>query len=427
MYPSGLAGSDGVVETIEEGLHLLDGLLAGLAGGVPVPFWGDAVETEEALEEQLAEAEIVFFVRGLVIAREEIVELWGEGGADGGELGVDGGEDGAFLGGYAEGRRLVGDDGGGGGGWGGEEDEDGAWPDARLMESGPVVVQDSALVDELEGVYAGVFSEGRTDGGEGRVWGGQGEGEAFAAPFDGDGHGARASDDVCEFWKNDGRPSAPNHDMDDQRRQPPPLRARPTPIPPSLQAKLAQFQATRQQASLSNHIDQAANALQNTSFSRPSPAFKPASPALRTPPRPAPGMAGRRQKPAFSLRDIDPSLVPEPPAVSSAAAAGLGAGRPSALPPSKKSPPSFGSPFSNFSKIVDPSGALNFSGKAILHSTGVNFSNGASFAINMGQLQLDEELGKGNYGTVKKVLHKPTNVAMAMKVSSVSSAHSACL
>jgi mitogen-activated protein kinase kinase len=34
----------------------------------------------------------------------------------------------------------------------------------------------------------------------------------------------------------------------------------------------------------------------------------------------------------------------------------------------------------------------------------------------MGQLQLDEELGKGNYGTVKKVLHKPTNVAMAMKV-----------
>ena len=34
----------------------------------------------------------------------------------------------------------------------------------------------------------------------------------------------------------------------------------------------------------------------------------------------------------------------------------------------------------------------------------------------MGQLQLDEELGKGNYGTVKKVLHKPTKVAMAMKV-----------
>lgn len=36
----------------------------------------------------------------------------------------------------------------------------------------------------------------------------------------------------------------------------------------------------------------------------------------------------------------------------------------------------------------------------------------------MSELQLDEELGKGNYGTVKKVLHIPTNVYMAMKVSS---------
>ncbi|KAF9452723.1 kinase-like protein [Macrolepiota fuliginosa MF-IS2] len=33
----------------------------------------------------------------------------------------------------------------------------------------------------------------------------------------------------------------------------------------------------------------------------------------------------------------------------------------------------------------------------------------------MDKLQLDEELGKGNYGTVKKVLHTPTNVFMAMK------------
>lgn len=44
----------------------------------------------------------------------------------------------------------------------------------------------------------------------------------------------------------------------------------------------------------------------------------------------------------------------------------------------------------------------------------------------MDQLQLDEELGKGNYGTVKKVLHKPTNVAMAMKVP-LSSPFPVCL
>lgn len=33
----------------------------------------------------------------------------------------------------------------------------------------------------------------------------------------------------------------------------------------------------------------------------------------------------------------------------------------------------------------------------------------------MDQLELYEDLGKGNYGTVKKVLHRPTKVAMAMK------------
>jgi mitogen-activated protein kinase kinase len=64
----------------------------------------------------------------------------------------------------------------------------------------------------------------------------------------------------------------------------------------------------------------------------------------------------------------------------------------------------------------DPSGALNFGGKAVLHASGVDFSNGSSFAINMGEFRLDEELGRGNYGAVKKVLHKPTNVVMAMKV-----------
>lgn len=34
----------------------------------------------------------------------------------------------------------------------------------------------------------------------------------------------------------------------------------------------------------------------------------------------------------------------------------------------------------------------------------------------MSEFELEHELGKGNYGTVRKVLHKPTKVAMAMKV-----------
>ncbi|KAH0588966.1 hypothetical protein H2248_004747 [Termitomyces sp. 'cryptogamus'] len=159
-----------------------------------------------------------------------------------------------------------------------------------------------------------------------------------------------------------------------------------TPIPPGLQAKMA--------------------ALANRSSPDP----------LESPLRPRPtGLAMRRTKPALLLKEIDPSAIPSPS--GGAAAAGLGAGRPSLAqdPPRRPNPANFVSPFSNFSKIVDPSGALNFNGKAVLHAAGVNFSSGASFDINMSQLHLDEELGRGNYGTVKKVLHKPTNVAMAMK------------
>ncbi|KAH9485104.1 Protein kinase wis1 [Psilocybe cubensis] len=181
-------------------------------------------------------------------------------------------------------------------------------------------------------------------------------------------------------------------------RQPAPAS---TPIPPSLQAKMAAF-ANRPPAQTQGSIPALQHPALNQAASFPPPQ-KPQKPQ---------SMAARRARPNFSLRDIDSSFViPDGPS-----AAGLGAGRPSHFhDPPRKPPPNFASPFSNFSKIVDPSGALNFNGKAVLHAAGVNFSNGASFAINMDQLQLDEELGKGNYGTVKKVLHKPTNVAMAMK------------
>ncbi|GEM10033.1 mitogen-activated protein kinase kinase [Rhodotorula toruloides] len=74
-----------------------------------------------------------------------------------------------------------------------------------------------------------------------------------------------------------------------------------------------------------------------------------------------------------------------------------------------------GTPFSNFGKIVDPSGRLNFASKAILHADGVDFSSGASFKVKMDDFELFEELGKGNYGTVQKVVHKPTGVTMALK------------
>ncbi|KZV81625.1 kinase-like protein [Exidia glandulosa HHB12029] len=121
-----------------------------------------------------------------------------------------------------------------------------------------------------------------------------------------------------------------------------------------------------------------------------------------------------RKKPGLKLSDIGGRDSPG----DSLMGAGLGAGRPSLDLSERRAPQgegSLGTPFSNFSKIVDPSGQLNFGGKAVLNASGVNFSTGQSFSINMTELQLEEELGRGNYGTVKKVLHKPTNVAMAMK------------
>jgi mitogen-activated protein kinase kinase len=74
-------------------------------------------------------------------------------------------------------------------------------------------------------------------------------------------------------------------------------------------------------------------------------------------------------------------------------------------------------PFSSFKGIVDPSGRLNFQSKAVLHADGVDFTNGPSYKINKDEMELQEELGKGNYGSVQKVFHKPTKVVMAMKVS----------
>ncbi|EMD37758.1 hypothetical protein CERSUDRAFT_114423 [Gelatoporia subvermispora B] len=207
-----------------------------------------------------------------------------------------------------------------------------------------------------------------------------------------------------------------------------------TPIPPSLQAKMAAFANRNQQAAASgaNHgIDAAASALRSVTLSSsPPPVMQPPLRAPTSAPAgpgrsPVPGgLAARRLglkglTPKLSSADVPGGMHLPPIAGGGPQGAGLGSGRPidddEAPRPMTRLQNNLGTPFANFGKIVDPSGALNFSGKAVLHASGVNFSNGSSFAINMTQLQLDEELGKGNYGTVKKVLHKPTNVAMAMK------------
>jgi len=75
--------------------------------------------------------------------------------------------------------------------------------------------------------------------------------------------------------------------------------------------------------------------------------------------------------------------------------------------------------FCDLRTVVDDSDTQNsrlrFSGKAILHSEGVDFSSGQSFSLRLSDLELQEELGKGNYGTVVHVIHRVTNAHMAMK------------
>ncbi|KAJ1921095.1 MAP kinase kinase Wis1 [Mycoemilia scoparia] len=73
------------------------------------------------------------------------------------------------------------------------------------------------------------------------------------------------------------------------------------------------------------------------------------------------------------------------------------------------------SPFSNFSKYINLNGELNFAGKAVINDQGVNFASGKCYNLNIRELQFKEELGRGRYGVVRKVFHKPTNVTMAMK------------
>ncbi|CAE6402343.1 unnamed protein product [Rhizoctonia solani] len=192
-------------------------------------------------------------------------------------------------------------------------------------------------------------------------------------------------------------------------------------IPPSLQAKMAAM-ANRGQAQSSpavpgtSDVADLTNAFAHAGISGSGPASAPPTPANRGRGMVMGGLAARRRAPPGTLGDIDPTLSTKPPTGIGGGPAGLAPGRPQLGPDPPKRPGQGGTPFSNFSKIVDPSGVLRFGGgKAVIHSAGVDFSNGSSFKINMSEFKLEEELGRGNYGTVKKVYHKPTNIIMAMK------------
>jgi mitogen-activated protein kinase kinase len=60
----------------------------------------------------------------------------------------------------------------------------------------------------------------------------------------------------------------------------------------------------------------------------------------------------------------------------------------------------------DFKKYIDTEkGWVTFDGAATITRTGVNFANGQTFKISLDEVEVLEELGKGNYGTVYKVKH----------------------
>ncbi|TKX19320.1 protein kinase domain-containing protein 46 [Elsinoe australis] len=101
---------------------------------------------------------------------------------------------------------------------------------------------------------------------------------------------------------------------------------------------------------------------------------------------PAGGGPAGRQKPKMSLAD----------------AHGKSEG---AAPPVDESK-SASSAMDKYSDFIDKeTGSLQFKGKAILNSKGVQFASGQSFSISLDEVDTLDELGKGNYGTVYKVRH----------------------
>lgn len=65
-----------------------------------------------------------------------------------------------------------------------------------------------------------------------------------------------------------------------------------------------------------------------------------------------------------------------------------------------------GSKLSDFKNYIDADkGWITFDGAATITRTGVNFANGHTFSISLDEIEVMDELGKGNYGTVYKVKH----------------------
>jgi mitogen-activated protein kinase kinase len=63
---------------------------------------------------------------------------------------------------------------------------------------------------------------------------------------------------------------------------------------------------------------------------------------------------------------------------------------------------------------------LNFQGKASVGTEGIKFENGTLYSTKLDDFLPIKILGRGQFGVVQKVQHKPTNIIMGNKASDAS-------
>ncbi|KAI5784887.1 kinase-like domain-containing protein [Pyronema domesticum] len=177
---------------------------------------------------------------------------------------------------------------------------------------------------------------------------------------------------------------------------------------PDLQAKLQAFQASRMQQGAAAGAGGMSSPIAGKQFigGRPVVPNWSSAPAIAGRPRPGvPGMSGAppTPKPSLAQRRMNfPGGLPGAGAPPPTPAGGL-----NSTGDTGNSDGASGSLFDKYSRFVDAkSGSLTFNGKAVLHGKGVDFSSGSSIQMSLDEIQTLEELGKGNYGTVYRVIHR---------------------
>ncbi|KAF9875199.1 mitogen activated protein kinase kinase [Colletotrichum karsti] len=131
---------------------------------------------------------------------------------------------------------------------------------------------------------------------------------------------------------------------------------------------------------------------------RPSPAGMPRSaPVIPT----KPSLADRR-RPQMKLSDMGGGPSPASPTPKLSDIQGSNGGATNGTT---------GSKMDDFKKYIDSDkGWITFDGAATITRTGVNFANGTAFTISLDEVEVLDELGKGNYGTVYRVRHTKPRV-----------------